>query len=137
MADFKNAFLKGLNLAKKAETNIAEINEVIETMSSQLSDLTDGKATLGIGKFYNDTANPLSRFTSDAKTHLALAIYDGEGKNGTEVAEWTRDENGYPCTVSNDSGTFYCTNREELENTIAELFTQTRTGKAILKKMYN
>lgn len=135
MADFKNAFLTGLNLAKQAQTNIAEINDVIATMSKQLSELTNGKATMGIATFYEDNGNPLSRFTADAKKYQGLAIFDGEGKNGVEVAEWIRDESGYPCSISNDSGRFYCSNKEELENTIAELFTQTRTGKIILNKM--
>ncbi|MFH3515906.1 hypothetical protein ABK948_09070 [Citrobacter sp. 70972423] len=135
MSDFKKSFLAGLDSAKKANKNINEIKEVIDSMSNQLSDLTNNKATLGIATFYEDATNPLVRFTANAKKYKGLAIFDGEGKGGVEIAEWTQHESGYPCTISSESGRYYCSNKEELEDAITDLFSQTRTGKIILSKI--
>ncbi|HIE5388098.1 TPA: hypothetical protein ACXNPR_001429 [Enterobacter cancerogenus] len=135
MVDFEKAFLTGLNSAKKASDNIAEIRSVIRDMSQKLMELTGGKAKLGIGTFYDEADNPIHKLSGQVKSYQALAIFDGNGRNGEEIAKWTQHESGYPCSVASTAGKFYCKSKEDLETVIAELFVQTKTGKIVLGKI--
>ncbi|WP_395312702.1 hypothetical protein V1603_12460 [Enterobacter sp. ECC-219] len=135
MVDFEKAFLTGLNSAKKASNNIEEINSVIKKMSMELMHLTKGKVKLGVSSFYEKDDNPLRHLHAGLKTYQGLAVFDGDGRNGVEIAKWTQHENGYPCSIASSAGKFYCKNKEDLESVIADLFMQTRTGKIILDKI--
>ena len=146
MTDIKKSLLAGLQSAKEAHNNIREINLIIKETSNEVEAVSNGKALFGIGDFVEVSENtgPLAASLAmmaaaygqeKRRRYKGLAIFNSEGKAGTEIAEWTQHENGYPCSIKYNDFTLYCNDKEELENAIAELLKETKTGKAILSKM--
>lgn len=146
MTDIKKSLLAGIESAKKAYNNINEINKVLISTSELVKEISNGKATFGIGTFYekNESDTPLSSSIAlmastyghdTRKKYKGLAIFDTAGKAGEEIAVWTQHENGYPCSINYNNFVLYCKNKDELENALAELLKQVKTGKAILSKM--
>lgn len=146
MTDIKKSLLAGIESAKSAYNNINEINTILTSTSELIKEISNGKATFGIGTFYEKNENDTPLGASIAlmastyghetrKKYKGLAIFDAAGNAGEEIAVWTQHENGYPCSITYNSYVLFCKNKDELENALAELLKQVKTGKAILSKM--
>ncbi|MGO2154589.1 MAG: hypothetical protein ACTH5V_02350 [Serratia proteamaculans] len=144
MKDFKNSVLAGITAAKKAADNRNEINSVIEELNSQIKEVSDDKASFGITSYYRQTNNNAlvafisiaERMTSQkSEQYNALCVFDNEGKNGIEIAEWSQDDYGYPCTIKYNGQKFFCSNKTELEESLAKLLKEVKAGNAILKQI--
>ncbi|WP_139348403.1 hypothetical protein [Dickeya dadantii] len=145
MKDYKESLLAGIAAAKQAAANRNEIKSVISLLNNQVHEISNSKATFGIATFYKNAESPAAQaFFSVAslmnqrikkETYQALVIADNNEKNGIEIAEWLQDDLGYPCTIRYNGQKLFCSNKEELENSLAELLTDIHTGEAILTQM--
>jgi hypothetical protein len=145
MRDYKESLLAGITAAKKAAENRSEIESVISLLNIQVREISDNKATFGIATLSRISDSPaVQAFFSVAsivnqrikkETYKALAIFDENGKNGIEIAEWLQHDSGYPCTIRYNAQKLFCSNKEELENSLAELLTEVHTGEAILTQI--
>lgn len=145
MKDYKESLLAGIAAAKQAVDNRTEINNVIEALNKQIFDISEQKSTFGIASLSRKTDIPaINAFIGVA--HLlaqrqdkyeALCIFDSNGKNGIEIAEWIQGEQGYPCTIKYNDQKLFCSNKEELENSLDVLLQEVKTGEAILEQIKN
>ncbi|HBK4607482.1 TPA: hypothetical protein LLS51_004446 [Serratia marcescens] len=144
MKDYKNSVLLGIAAAKKAADNKEEIKSVIKELNSQIKEVSDKKATFGIISLYRKTDIPaidaffnIAQRMSTKKTdkYFAICIFDHEGKNGIEIAEWLQDDAGYPCTIQYNGQRFFCSNKAELEESFSKLLKEVKAGEAILDQI--
>ncbi|HCI4641866.1 TPA: hypothetical protein NO902_004178 [Klebsiella variicola subsp. variicola] len=146
MKDYKESILSGIAAAKQAAINKMEISSVLEALSNQVQEISQSKASFGIGDFQKEPINLIERATmsvaemmmaSQGKkaTYEALAIFNHKGRNGIEVAQWEKGANGYPCIIKYNGSKFVCSNKSELENSLAELIKEIKVGEAILEQM--
>ncbi|WP_199637212.1 hypothetical protein JEM67_10365 [Serratia sp. PAMC26656] len=144
MKDYKASLLAGIAAAKKAADNKKEVHEVINTLSSQVMEISDSKATFGIVSLNRRPKNDgaaaiigLAHFMALQKgeEYFALCVFDEKNTNGIEIAEWLQDDAGYPCTIKYNGQQFFCSNKTELENSLAQLLKEVKTGEAILKQI--
>ncbi|HIE8649817.1 TPA: hypothetical protein ACXPX2_003422 [Klebsiella variicola subsp. variicola] len=145
MKDFKGSLLAGIAAAKKAEDNKREIRSVFSNLSEQVKEISDNKARFGCATFYrkheNSTAQAFfslaQQLSGGAQKYQGLGIFDSEGKNGIEIAEWSEDDSGYPCSIRYSGEKVFCSNKQELELALSELLKEVKTGEAILEQINN
>lgn len=140
MKNFKDSLQAGIDAAKVASNNRKEIISVIRSVSDQIKEISDGKAMFAKGKFYREPEGIAARayvsiMGSAGESYQGLAIYNGDGKNGIIIAEWSEDASGYPCSLSYAGEKIFCSNKIELENALSDLLSQVKTGEAILRQM--
>lgn len=149
MKDFKESLLAGIKAAKESSINKEEIRVILISVSEQVKAISDNKATFGICTLRRENKNIMANHlaalastfaaatgVSNAEKYQALAIFDVNGKNGIEVAEWSEGDSGYPCMIKFNKQKVFCGNRVELENTLSELLKEVKTGEAILEQIY-
>lgn len=142
MKNFKDSLQAGIDAAKVASNNRQEIASVIRSVNEQVKEISDGKAMFSKGKFYREPkpeALAVKAFISimgnAGESYQGLGIYNGDGKNGIIIAEWSEGASGYPCSLSYAGEKIFCSNKIELENALSDLLSQVETGEAILKQM--
>ncbi|WP_273874657.1 hypothetical protein [Serratia marcescens] len=148
MADFMGSINDGLNAAKKADENRAEITSVMDELNLQLGMATNNCVRLITRSFYKEEpvryqtmaekimGVSLSDKPREAYTALAISHTNKDyGFNDIEVAKWSVDKNGYPCVIKLGSDELYCEDKEALEAALAELMRDTDVGAAVLKCM--
>lgn len=147
MADFKESLQAGLDAAARAANNKKEIRRVIKSVSQEISNISNQKATLGIYNFADEKPEntPLAYMALAAQalsnvkraSHKGLGVGDSDGSNGIEIARWSESENGYPCKITFAGQDIYCNNKDELEGAFLDLLREISTGEAIIRKMKN
>ncbi|EPA3164450.1 hypothetical protein ACQ26G_001561 [Yersinia enterocolitica] len=141
MKDYKESLMAGIKAAKEAAKNKEEIKMVLKGVADQVEAISENKATFGLGKFTKKTKNVnafgviIDLMNTPIEKYEALAIWDRDGKDGIEIAEWSEDEFGYPCMVKFSGQKLFCSDKAELENSLAELLKGVKTGEAILAKI--
>ncbi|WP_025598188.1 hypothetical protein [Burkholderia sp. WSM2230] len=132
MVDFIKSLHVGLDAAKTAEQNRAEIDAIFEELNRQLSQATDGKVRLKRAEF-----NQGLQFTATFQrvTYWALAVFSTiEGIQPTEIAKWHMDRSGYPCTIDTESSSkWHCQDKEGLERALGLLLQDPLVGEIIQK----
>lgn len=145
MKDYKESLLAGIASAKKAADNRSEISQVIEALSKQIFEISEEKATFGIATLTRKSEYPavnaflsvtqLLTQQSKQDKYKALCIFDCNNSNGIEIAEWIEGEQGYPCTIKYNDQKLFCSNKDELENSLDALLLEVKTGEAILSQI--
>lgn len=139
MTDFIGSFKKGIEAANVARANKAEIDSVIEALSDQLYEATDGKLKVEI----EQKSEPLEAFSLNPrdflnrKTYQAITAYNPltEHSQSYELARWKIADSGYPCKVELPDQEIYCQDKAALENALAHLLTTPAAGKVLQKVM--
>lgn len=140
MKDYKESLLAGIAAAKKAEDNRNEVKEVLDDLDRQIRNISGDKAGFGIATFFKEDDSHLSvgvLLTQGRKReqYKGLAIFDYNQRNGIEIAEWIQNDSGYPCTIRYRGQKLFCSNKNELENALASLLRDVKTGEAILEQI--
>ncbi|HEM8561174.1 TPA: hypothetical protein U2Q33_000947 [Citrobacter farmeri] len=145
MKDFKDSLLAGIAAAQKAENNRNEIRSIFSSVDEQIKDISDNKASLGRTRLYRKDESYANQafialaqqlnFGNKREEYTAIAIFDVEGKNGIEIAEWSEDDSGYPCSIRYSGEKVFCSNKQELEQALSNLLMEVKTGEAILKQI--
>lgn len=147
MKDFKDSLLAGIAAARKAEDNKNEIRSVFSSLDEQIKDISDNKARFGRVRLYRKNDNAIAQafitmaqqmsMANKREEYTALSIFDGEGKNGIEIAEWSEDDSGYPCSIRYNGEKVFCSGKQELEYALSNLLMEVKTGEAILIQIKN
>ncbi|MHC8315686.1 hypothetical protein [Pseudomonas sp. LB3P31] len=134
MVDFIDSFNKGLSAAEKAIANKDEIDSVIEQLSEQLSQATNGRLKISIVEKHS----PLSGFSMslselvNRKTYWAIAASNPlTTYQSTELAEWKLSESGYPCRIVLSDKEIYCEDKTALENALSKMIATPEAGKKL------
>lgn len=153
MVDFVKSFQQGLTLADIARKNKAEIRSVFDELNTQLNPVTEGKIQIELMS-YELEKNPVAK-PSKGSIRAALStwhqqddaitgesphnIYDTIGarnllvKNSPpkELAKWSQNPRGYPCTITIGKTEYVCENKEALERTLATMLQHPSVGEIL------
>jgi hypothetical protein len=136
MADFTSSFQKGIDAAKRAEQNRAEVDAVFAELNAQIGASTEQKIEIVRGTVADTVANALGAglaalFTSKRVPAL-LVTNKKDPQHLREIAKWKQDPYGYPCTISVDGDVMHCENRVGLERGLSQLLGSSAVGEAVL-----
>lgn len=134
MVDFIDSFNKGLSAAEQAIANKDEIDSVIEQLSEQLLQATNGKLKISIVEKQMPLAGfsiNLSEFMN-RKTYWAIAASNPLATfQPKELAQWKFSESGYPCHIVLSDTEIYCEDKTALENALSKLIATPEAGKKL------
>jgi hypothetical protein len=145
MMDFGAAFNQGQRAADQAITNKAEIDEVLDRVSRDISNATDGRLKV----FIAEITSPGAAFAALALS--AQGVFSGsptrrsfkehwicasnpKAENQNErklLAKWAVPYEGYPCTVTFNNHEVRCHDREGLEQALAEMLADAWVGERL------
>ena len=129
MFDFKSSFKKGLEAAEIAEKNKKEIKGVIEELSSQLDEATNGRVNVRIETITETVPLHLALDNSyKAKSYQVLYAFVPEGNQGLELVKWRWDRNGYPCEITLDEKILIAEDKEGLQQNLSTILADPRVG---------
>lgn len=132
MIDFTKHLNIGLDAAKSAEANRAEIDSVFDELNKQLLSATGGKVKIQRLEFREPW-----KYTKDFQpvSYFALAVCSAnQTVKPTEIAKWTMARSGYPCEIElNGNGKWYCEDKSGLETALGTLLQDPLVGETIQK----
>lgn len=142
MADYSEAFNKGLDAAREAQLARAEINKSLVDLSGQLKTLSEGRVSIGV---YNcseknsdqfGVARALAMATGNYETRRYQAleverISGGKVIKHKELSEWRESKFGYPCKLTWPGTEVSAYDRESLEEAFKKLLSDPGIGEKI------
>lgn len=134
MVDFIDSFNKGLSAAEKAIANKDEIDSVIEQLSEQLLQATNGKLKISITEKYMPLAGFMMKLSDviERKKYWTIAASNPLASyQPKELAEWKFSESGYPCRIVLSDTEIYCEDKIALENALSKLLATPEAGKKL------
>jgi tripartite-type tricarboxylate transporter receptor subunit TctC len=136
MVNFIDSFNKGISAAERAIANKDEIDSVIEQLSEQLQQVTNGKLKISIIKKQAPLSGLAITELMNRKTYWAIAASNPLSSfQPKELAQWTFSENGYPCKITLTDTEIYCEDRTALENALAKMIATPEAGKKMKSVM--
>ncbi|MFM0183401.1 hypothetical protein PQR52_33360 [Paraburkholderia aspalathi] len=138
MTNFISALKQGLDQAKIAEKNKAEVNDVFSELNRQLGAVS--KNRLSIVPLQAGGIPPGSLLRALVTKNADWSLYARFNNNGQvsvhQIAAWTQSPNGYPCRVDFSSTSYSCEDKSALENVLKLLLSDPTVGE-ILQKYVN
>lgn len=141
MSKYIDSFNKGINAAKDAERNRAEIDSVFAELNEQLAIATNNKAAIRRMQFdapidYLKAATALSAvFKREKYWTLAAVFLPSRSVESTEIAKWDQDNSGYPCRVTFGSNRYTCEDKAGLESVLETLLADALVGEVLHRYM--
>lgn len=134
MVDFIDSFNKGISAAEQAIANKDEIDSVIEQLSEQLLQATNGKLKISIV----EKQMPLASFAMNISDYINRKPYWAIVASNPltnfqpkELAEWKFSEYGYPCRIVLSDTEIYCEDKTALENALSKMISTPEAGKKL------
>lgn len=135
MTDFIDSFNRGLAAAVQAGKNKQEIRSVLEALSEQLSQASDGKLEISV---YNKQLPFAFLASGEQKVEyqfLAAVNPLATSKSPTELAKWKLDAHGYPCHITTSESELFCEDKAALERALKELISNPAVGEKLYAVM--
>ncbi|WP_157376032.1 hypothetical protein [Burkholderia ubonensis] len=138
MTNFISALKQGLDQAKIAEKNRAEINEVFSELNKQLGAVSKKRLSIVPLQASGIPSGSLLQALVTKRSDWSLyARFDNDGKVSThQIAAWIQSPSGYPCRVDFSSTSYSCEDKSALENVLKLLLSDPTVGE-ILQKYVN
>lgn len=134
MVDFIDSFNKGLSAAEQAIANKDEIDSVIEQLSEQLLEATNGKLKISIVEKHMPLVGFSTKLSEliNRKTYWVIAASNPLANfQPKELAEWKFSESGYPCRIILSDTEIYCEDKTALENALSKMIATPEAGKKL------
>ncbi|MBX9432519.1 hypothetical protein KY487_25170, partial [Ralstonia pseudosolanacearum] len=144
MTDFAAAFNRGQEAAALAAEARREIDEIFNTASRQLLDVTGGKLELGRFDFKKSPkaafATPgvmrslesfFGQVSHEIEPWIAARNPMAADQDWVKLAKWDQPQGGFPCVLSYDKRDVRCHNQEALAEAIAELLASPWAGERL------
>lgn len=144
--NYEDILRKAISLAEKSQDNKKEIKQIFHSLSMSIENFTDGKASLHIiEKERNSNALTTQLYRAagyvvggrNTNLYEAICIYSSQMIKYIEIAEWKIGTEGYPCRIIYSNKEVYCTDKEELEQALAELIGSVEVGETLLAILGN
>jgi len=140
MVDFKKSFAAGIDSAKIAEVNRAEVQSVFNEVNKQLEEVTAGTIFIERKVYYvNNTIQDLAAIANFTPREVYHAIVASNpkvpGSSEKELANWKMAKDGYPCRIYLGSDHIVCEDKIALEGAIQELLSDTAVGEKLYQLM--
>ena len=135
MIDFKKSFDIGLDSARLAESNRAEISAVFDDLSTQIDVASGGKIVVQREQFDKPPENPFLIVLVNRPKYWAISARHKlhTGAKPWELAKWHQGTGGYPCKITMTEEEVFCENKEALELALAALLQDPSVGTAFFK----
>lgn len=135
MIDFKKSFDLGLDSARLAESNRAEISAVFDELNRQIDTASEGKIIVQRERFEDPAENPFLVVLGNRPKYWAISARHKIHTNAKpfELAKWHQESRGYPCKITLEDTNFFCENKEALELALAELLQNPSVGTAFFR----
>lgn len=135
MTNFISALKQGLDLAKIAEKNRAEIDGVFLELNEQLKSVSKNRLSIVRLQAGHIPPGSLLRSLVTKGTDWGLyARFDGDGKVFTHhIAAWAQNPSGYPCRVEFSSTSYSCEDKSALERILKLLLSDPIVGEILQK----
>ena len=134
MVNFIDSFNKGMSAAETAIANKDEIDSVIELLSEQLQQATNGKLKISIAEKHVPLATfsmKLEDILNRKKYWAIVASNPLAPYQPKELAEWRFSESGYPCRIILSDTEIYCEDKAALENALGKMIATPEAGKKL------
>ncbi|WP_272573323.1 hypothetical protein [Providencia sp. PROV259] len=141
--NYEDILRKAISLAEKSQDNKREIEKVFDSLRMSIENFTNGKVSLLIIEKQRDDdsiTHQLSRAARYVAGERAIDIYNAiciyyiQVNKRIEIAEWKMGTEGYPCRIIySNNREVYCSNKEELEQALAELIGSPDVGEILLR----
>lgn len=140
MIDFGDALMRGLDAAQRADRAHEEINEVLQTVASDLLVATGKRLAFSVQKFdknmdpFGIAGNSALLLMRPRPTETWLAIKETDASSDTpwtKLARWELATEGYPCRLIYDRMDVQCHDREALIEGLAAMLSTAWIGDKI------
>lgn len=141
MADYIQAFKKGLEAAEAADRARKEIDSVFEDLDRQLREGTGGKIAIKRKEFEVKGMTTIwtpwtaGQFLpgSQKETYWAIVAYNPQITNSPvkQLAIWRQARAGYPCKITWENVEHACEDKRGLEGALAMLLADPLVGETI------
>ena len=140
MIDFKASFTAGIDAAKIADKNRAEIQSVFDEVNKQLSEVTNGVIYLDRKNYFvKNTLQDIAAIANlrPRETYWAIVATNPKHIEAEEkqLAKWKMDKNGYPARIFIDDYQIACEDRKALEKALQELLSDPTVGEKLFSLM--
>jgi len=142
MPDYTKALHEGFEAAKKAAAARKEIKEVLGIFKEQVLAASEGKLLIELQEL-EEPHDPVDVFKSASvfgrpqpkKFYQALVSSNPliEKSSSYQLARWKQSRSGYPCSLSFGQQEHQFEDRSALEEGLAELLSDPRTGEVLYK----
>lgn len=141
MADFRTAYEEGIQEAERAVAAKAEIEEVFRELNRQLAEATDGRLHVCREQRTRRDSFALAAveafrmamgYRTPKYTALVARVAVGDEEKSQVLAEWEQDAYGYPCRIISSGDELTCTDKEALEEGLADLLRTAEVGEKLL-----
>jgi hypothetical protein len=135
MIDFKRSFDIGLDSARLAESNRAEISAVFDELNRQIDAASEGKIVIQREQFEEPSENPFRIAIGNRPKYWAICARHKIHTSAElwELAKWHQGSSGYPCKITRKEADIFCENKEALELALAELLQDPSVGTVFFK----
>ncbi|CAN7160433.1 hypothetical protein LJR022_000142 [Paraburkholderia hospita] len=142
MTDFADAFNRGQEAAVRAAAARAEVDDVFDKASRQLSEVTQGRLELGRQNFEKAIVRKAAHLFGGLALDELLAPKEQElwvaarnpkaiDSGWVKLAKWERPQEGYPCLLKYDSRDVRCHDQDSLAGAIADLLATAWAGERL------
>lgn len=135
MVDFEEYFLRGIEGAKRVESDKTEVASVIDEFATDLLRASGGRATVEL-KRKSDLLfgrnNLINLLAGEDYNSLAVVHTTADDFSPIVVAGWKQSESGYPCTITFNKQENACFDAESLRAALSELAASEKMGAAVL-----
>jgi len=137
MADYIQAFKKGLEAAEPADRARKEIDSVFEDLDRQIRAGTEGRIGIKRQEFIIQrmpfTAQKLEDLITPKETYWAIVAYNPQITSSPvkELSRWRHDRAGYPCKISWGGMEHTCEDKRSLENVLGRLLGDPLVGETL------
>jgi len=140
MANFTEAFKKGLEAAQTADRARKEIDKVFKDLNYQLLTETGNKIGINRKEFVEPNVMggmKLPAIPGRENKYWAIVAFNPSFKNSPVkiLARWSMDRAGYPCKISWKNTLYRCEDKEALENILAEILQDPLVGETLYSLM--
>ena len=140
MTDFTSAFRLGQEAAAKAQAARRSIADVVNRVSEQLNEVTNGRLVIQVRTFDEEVENAdanalVAAFSLMRKykkqKYLSASNPLSSDKGFTKLARWNQAEEGFPCTLAYGKSELTCYDVASLEAAFTECLASAVVGEKL------
>ncbi len=130
MIDIRSSLQEAVSLASQSDKNNKEIDQVLESISRQIREFSNGNTDMAIRKksFGEDTFQDV-KYRSEHIVELLV------GEKAHRIAGFARSQMGYPCSLIFGGGAIQALDGEALGLAFSDLLKTHKVGSIIYNSM--
>jgi hypothetical protein len=131
--NFGEALQKGLKAAEDAKIARQEIESVFNKLHDDVFNASEGK--IRINRVRQEERSVVADLIDISAIHsewVLIAHRDGlDGQRVEDIAMWSSNDHGYPCSITWNHTEYICEDQKALEGVLMELLEDASTGRKL------